>query len=124
VTDEPVTATWVFADGSRSSALIVECLVRGETQVRILWNVYLDMYAVGITSRIDEEPPITQDWPVDANGTSSFYPTDDLAFLSQMFDRTRLVAQVQPWNQDQVTLTFPIAGIESAVTNVRTACGW
>lgn len=36
----------------------------------------------------------------------------------------RLLARAQPWSHDEVTLAFPIAGVEQAVANVRTACGW
>jgi hypothetical protein len=124
LTDDPITATWLFADGSRSAALIVECISRGVTQVRILWNVYLDLETADITTRIGDQDPVTQAWPLDTNGTSSYYPTDPLAFLATLFGQDRLVAQTQPWNRNEVTLVFPIAGVEEAVANVRTACGW
>ncbi len=124
LTDDPVTATWVFADGSRSAALIVECMSLGLTQVRISWNAFLDLATADITTRIADEDPVTQAWPVDETGTSSFYPTDPLAFLASLFGKDRLVAQTKPWNWNEMTLVFPVAGIEQAVANVRTACGW
>jgi len=124
LSDDPVTATWVFADGSRSAALVVECVTRGITQVRIFWNLYLDLETAGITTRIAAEDPVTQAWPLDETGTSSFYPTDPLVFLGDMFGKDRLVAQTKPWNKNETTLVFPITGVEAAVANVREACGW
>lgn len=124
MTDDAVTATWVFADGSRSAALIVECASRGLTSVRIFWNAYLDLETADITTRVGEGDPVTQAWPLDTNGTSSYYPTDPLAFLASLFGQDRLVAQTQPWNRNEVTLLFPVAGVEQAVANVRTACDW
>ncbi len=124
LTDDPVTATWVYADGSRSSALSGECGSRGLTQVRIFWNLYLDLETADITTRIASEDPVIQAWPLDETGTSSFYPTDPLVFLASLFGKDRLVAQTKPWNRDDTTLVFPITGVEEAVANVRAACGW
>lgn len=124
LTDDPVTATWVYADGSRTAALIVECLSRGVTQVRIFWNLYLDLETAHITSRIGDEEPVTQGWPLDETGTSAFYPLDPLTFLASLFGKDRLVAQTRPWNRNETTLVFPIAGVEAAVSNVREACRW
>lgn len=124
LTDDPITSTWVYADGSRSAALVVECVSRGITQVRIFWNLYLDLETAGITTRIADEEPVTQAWPLDETGTSSYYPTDPLAFLASLFGKDRLVAQTKPWNRNDTTLVFPITGVEDAVANVRTACGW
>lgn len=124
LTDDSVTATWVFANGSRSTALYVECVSGGLTQVRIFWGAFLDLQTADITSRIDDEDPVIQSWPLDALGTSSFYPTDPLAFLGSLFGKDRLVAQAKPWNQNELTLVFPITGIEGAVANVRAACDW
>ncbi len=124
LTDEPIASTWVYADGSTSVALVVQCVSRAQTQVHIFWNAYLEMESARITTRIDDQTPISQPWPVDVPGTSSFYPSDELVFLDDLFGATRLVAQVKPWNQASMTVIFPVAGIEEAVTNVRAACQW
>jgi type VI secretion system protein VasI len=124
LTDESVAGTWVFADGSATVALIVQCLGRGQTKVSIFWTEFLDLTAARITTRIDDEEPATQGWPVDELGTTSYYPTDELAFLGSLFGKSRLVAQTTPWNENPMTVVFPITGIENAVANVRQACGW
>jgi hypothetical protein len=124
LTDEPVSATWVYADGSSSIALVVQCATRGQTQVYIFWNAFLDLESARITTRIDDQEPLAQGWPVDEPGTSSYYPNDELAFIDDLFGATRLAAQANPWNAEPMTVVFPVAGIEAAVANVRSACGW
>ena len=61
---------------------------------------------------------------MDEPGTSSYYPQDELAFIEDLFGATRLAAQADPWNAAPMTVVFPVAGIEAAVGNVRSACGW
>ena len=124
LTDEPIANTWVYADGSNAIALVVRCVSRAQTEVYIFWNAFLDLSAASITTRIDDQVPFTQVWPVDAPGTSSFYPTDELTFLGELFGADRLVANVTPWDQEPITVIFPVAGVEAAVANVRSACGW
>jgi hypothetical protein len=124
LTDEPVTATWVFADGSSRIALVIQCATRRQTQVYIFWDAFLDLRSARITTRIDDQQPIPQSWPVDEPGTSSYYPNDELAFIGELFGATRLAAQATPWNAEPITVVFPVAGIEAAVANVRSACGW
>jgi hypothetical protein len=124
LTDEPVASTWVFADGSNSIALVIRCVSRAQTEVYIFWNAYLEMESASITTRMDDDAPLTQAWPVDAPGTSSFYPTDELVFINDLMGATRLVAKATPWNQEPITVIFPVTGIEAAVANVRSACGW
>ena len=124
LTDEPVTATWVYADGSDTIALVVQCTTRSQTRVYIFWNAFLDLESARITTRIDDQEPLAQGWPVDEPGTSSYYPTDEVAFVQDLFGATRLVAQVKPWNAEPMTVVFPVTGLEAAVANVRSACGW
>ena len=95
-----------------------------QTQVYIFWNSFLDLESARVTTRIDDQELIAQGWPVDEPGTSSYYPTDELAFVGDLFGATRLVAQVTPWNAASMTVVFPVAGVEAAVANVRSACGW
>jgi hypothetical protein len=124
LTDEEVAATWVYADGSDTIALVVQCTTRRQTKVYIVWNAFLDLETARITTRIDQQEPIVQSWPVDEPGTSSYYPTDERVFIEDLFGATRLAAQVKPWNAEPITVLFPVAGLEAAVGNVRSACGW
>ncbi len=124
LSDEPVTATWVYADGSASIALVIQCATRSQTKVYIFWNAFLDLEQARITTRIDDQEPIALGWPVDEPGTSSYYPNDELRFIEDLFGATRLAAQADPWNGEPITVVFPVAGVEAAVANVRSACGW
>jgi type VI secretion system protein VasI len=104
--------------------LVLRCQ-RGRTDAYIEWRQFFGAAsAVEVTVRIGNAEPVTQDWHVSADNTSTLLPGNTMRFIESLFGETRVAARTTPYGDDPVTAEFSITGVENAVANVREACGW
>lgn len=108
----------------------VELYVRcqsGKVEVFIWWREFLGGLAVGrgsveVTTRFDKEEPSTRKWNQSTDMQMTFVPAGAEGFAMKLTGRSRLVAMVTPVAANPVTAVFDLAGSESAVEAVRSAC--
>lgn len=102
--------------------LIVRCQ-SNTTEMYINWHEYLGNEAE-VISRIGDEPAQTKWWSISTDHVATFYPGNKIAFLKQLMNVDKFVAQVTPYNESPVTAVFEISGLEEAIIPLRESCSW
>ncbi len=102
--------------------LLLRCLSK-DTDVYINWNDHLGTKAHVVT-RVGQEQAARNEWSLSTNKQSTFYPSNDIAFIKKLLAGKRLVAQVTPHNESPITAIFDLTGIENAIVPLRETCGW
>lgn len=80
-----------------------------------------------VTYRIDKLAPKTRRFHVSNNNESLGLwaaAGQPIPFIKALFGKNTLLVRATPHNENSVTAEFPIAGIETAITPLREACGW
>jgi len=126
--DDTTTVTLVLlADSGTSTwgnrvALVLRCK-SNKTEAYINWHDYLGSEA-RVIWRIGDEDARTAKWGLSTDSEATFYPYDDIAFIRQLLNADRLVAQVTPYAENPVTAVFDLTGLTSAIRPLQDACGW
>ena len=111
------TSAW----GSRV-VLVLRCK-SNKTEAYINWRDYLGSEA-HVTWRIGAEDARTGRWVLSTDEKATFYPYDDIAFIRQLLNADRLVAQVTPYSETPVTAVFDLTGLTNVIIPLQEACGW
>lgn len=98
----------------------------GDTDLAIDWQQFVDSDSHVVSVRVGSGAVQTEDWTEGSDGSATFYPSylGVEGFIVSMFGQTELIARTTPYLSIPITAEFRIAGIESAVVNVRQLCGW
>jgi type VI secretion system protein VasI len=126
--DDTTTVVLGLYAGSGTSArggrvlLILRCK-SNKTEAYISWDDYLGSEARA-TWRIGAEDARTSKWGLSTDKEATFYPYDAIAFIRQLLNADRLVAQVTPYSEDPVTAVFDLTGLTNAIRPLQNACGW
>jgi type VI secretion system protein VasI len=101
--------------------LILRCQSKS-IEAYISWGVYLGSSAF-VTWRVDPGRATAEQWTVSTDGTSTFCPSNEMAFVDQLVQADRLVARVTPPNANPITAVFNLDGIREAVAPLLAECG-
>lgn len=117
----------LYADSGRSTwgnrvVLVLRCKSK-KTEAYINWHDYLGSEAYVIW-RIGDADAETAKWSLSTDNEATFYPYDDIAFIKQLLNADRLVAQVTPYDESPVTAIFDLTGLTNAIHPLQEACGW
>ena len=102
--------------------LIIRC--RGkEQELFISWGVYIERESSSITTRVRDEEAFDAHWSVSSDKRSTFYPhASDL--IQKVRSGGSLVVQVVPYNENPITATFNMGGLDKVLKRVKNECGW
>ena len=113
-----------YGNATRPS-LWVRC-AENTTSLFINWGVYLGLDETWMTHRIDDAKAVTSEWSVSTTNESvgRWRGGSSIPFIKGLFDRRTLLAQITPYGESPVIVTFNVSGLEEAVQPLRDACGW
>lgn len=122
---EPVSTK--FGEGDPAT-LTVRCQKR-TTAVSIYFGgaFMADSGGFGkVVYRIDKKPAVTKAWDVSTSNKhlGLWNGGTAIPFIKSLFGANQVLIEATPFNEDSVTLTFPVAGLESAIKPLRDACKW
>jgi type VI secretion system protein VasI len=128
VDDSTTVVLSLTADEGRSRmmgepiVLIIRCR-SNKTELYINWNDYLGE-DVKVLTRVGDSAAVKKLWSVSTNRQSSFYFGSPIEFIKTLIGADRLVAQVTPYQESQVTAIFDIRGLAEAIKPLQATCGW
>lgn len=97
----------------------------GEVDLIVTWNDVLESDQPTIETAVGSDAPESQPWNASTDQVSTFYPGESIRpFIESLYGETSLVFRTTPDGSEPWVADFPIAGIETALTNVREACEW
>lgn len=108
-------------DKARPS-LMVRCM-ENHTNVIISWNRYLGINSTTMTTRLDKDKAITQEWQL-STANDSVFSTSAITFAKSMFKKDKLLARITPYGSNPVTATFNVSDLEVKIKPLREACNW
>jgi hypothetical protein len=115
------------SSGSAPSGEPVELVLRclsGKTDVYVHWNVQLGKDGAAVAMRIGSQPAQTRRWNLSTDMRETFYPADAIAFIKQLIEVDRFVAQVVPAGEGPITAVFRLRGLGVAAGPLREVCKW
>jgi hypothetical protein len=77
-----------------------------------------------ITYRIDQNAPVTAQWPLATNGTGVFYPSSPIRFIRSMPAQGQFLVRLYDSQGSYGEAAFTLDGIETVRTAVSGACKW
>tara|TARA_R110001583_G_scaffold31978_2_gene108998 strand:+ start:6083 stop:6697 length:615 start_codon:yes stop_codon:yes gene_type:complete len=103
--------------------LFVRCQ-SNETDMFIVWNDYLGMGTSRVTARVGSARAETKSWLNSTDNQATFYPSSVIGYVKKMMASPSFVAQVTPYNESPVTVTFDLTGMSNALAPLRETCKW
>lgn len=106
-------------------ALWIRC-EQDQTQLYVLWDLYLGTYDTEILYRIDSAPAHTESWeiPSDKQAAGLWSSAEAIAFIKKLFGADQMVMEVTPYADRSLKSVFEVAGLKQAIAPLRKACGW
>lgn len=110
------------------ATMVVRC-EENTTSVYLLFNDLFmsDIQGYGqVTVRVDERRAreISMGVSTDNMALGLWRGRTAIPFIRDLFGGERMFVRATPFNETRVEMTFPIAGLEEAVSPLREACGW
>ncbi len=101
--------------------LIARCQ-SNKTDLYISWNDYLGSES-SVLTRIGNNKSVTSLWGLSTDSQATFH-SNPIQFIKDMINDDKLIAQVTPYSESPVKVTFDIAGLPAAIKPLREACKW
>lgn len=95
-----------------------------KTEVFVSWDLYLGIDKIAMLTRLDKDPATRQWWVISTDYKAAFAPNNDIAFTKQLMAYKRLLAQVTPYGESPVMVTFDLTGLTKAIEPLQSACHW
>lgn len=106
----------------QNPSLSIRCKSK-EQELFIFWGVYIHRNLSLITTRIRDEDAFDANWSVSSDKRATFYPlAGDL--IQKVRAGGNLVVQVVPYNENPITATFTMGGLDKALRKVKNECNW
>lgn len=79
-----------------------------------------------VTYRLDSQKPKTasMDASTDNKALGLWSGGVAIPFIKGIYGRDAMTVRITPYNESPVTVTFPVSGLEEAITPLRKACRW
>jgi hypothetical protein len=109
-----------------ASSLAIHCRA-GRTELVISTTGSWNQTAAGevkVAYRINEDPPIEQNWKTAEAGRSLVFPGDVVRFLRSMPDGGRFLVKVYAGNTPPQESSFQLVGLEPIRRRIAAACKW
>lgn len=95
-----------------------------KTEVFINWDVYLGLEETSMLYRFDKQKAVERSWSISTDTKAVFYSGRDIDFVKAMTKADKMFARITPYNESPVSVTFDLAGLNSALKPLQQACGW
>lgn len=124
--NEPVPAR--FGGDGALATLLLRC--QNNTTSMTVWFGGQFMASSGgfdrVTYRIDDAAAQDDRWEESTNNEHMglWNGGRSIPLIKALFGHKTFLLQATPFNESSITLSFDIAGVEQAVTDLRAACGW
>lgn len=109
--------------GTVQPTLYLRCK-ENKTELYISWGVYLGLETTTVLTRLDSEKAKTAIWHLSTDNEATFYPGSPISFIRTLMRHDTLLAQVTPYGESPVMVTFDLRGLEDAVKPLQEACNW
>jgi type VI secretion system VasI family protein len=103
-------------------SLEVRC-VNSHTELLLISNNFLDANDMRVTSRIDKNVAMTEDWNISTDRKALFMP-QPVTTLKKFVDASRFLVNFTPYGKNPITAVFDISGSLDALTALRRDCKW
>ncbi len=134
MTDNRIASVVLYAEGSYGSAgqgifLAIQCNQNG-APVFVHWNKYLaptrdgDYLTKNLLVRFGSDVPKEETWSVLSDQTTTAKPVPYTDFVMSMRKVDRLVMQIEPYNENPVSVSFDLHGLTEALKQGRPECDW
>lgn len=79
-----------------------------------------------VISRVDKEKAVTKSWreSTDNSALGLWGGGSAIPFAKSLFGHDTLLIQATPFNDNALTIEFPITGLDEAIKPLREACHW
>lgn len=94
------------------------------TKFYISWETFINTESHQVTIRLDDQKAFTRTWNPSNDNEASFYSGSPIPFLKKLINAKKMVARVSPYNENDITVTFNLTGINTALENIRKQCKW
>lgn len=121
-----VTATLDSTSGTNRRRQPITVVLRcqsNKTEMFVVWNDYLGRDNSDVLIRLGDEKAVTESWRNSTDNTATFNP-NTISTIKKMLTAPKMVLQVTPYNENQVTAVFDLTGTDAAVKPIREQCGW
>ncbi|HHT7527880.1 TPA: type VI secretion system-associated protein TagO [Raoultella planticola] len=95
-----------------------------KTEVFINWDVYLGLEETSMLYRLDKQKAVERSWSISTDTKAVFYSGRDIDFVKALMKADKMFARITPYNESPVSVTFDLAGLNSALKPLQQACGW
>ena len=126
--DDTITITFILESDSGESIYgqpiyLVLRYKSKKTEAYINWNSYLGSKA-NVLTRMGTEKASTQTWSLSTDSQATFYPKDDIKFIRKLMNVDKFIAQVTPYSENPITVTFDVLGLKKAVEQFNNILHW
>ena len=118
--------TWEMADGSQVRGEIVLRCSENTTAAVFFFRAAVDPFFTPIFYRIDDKPVAASTWLSgdDEGAVGLFSGASAIPFIKGLFGAKTLAIQAAPPDAPHTTFTFPLQGLDEAITPLRETCEW
>jgi type VI secretion system protein VasI len=111
------------SQSGRKPVLFQRC--RSSTsEVFIRWHAYLGSGDAEVRIRIGKEAPRKESWPLSTDGTDTFFPGNNTAFMKALAMKTSFSAWATPEDESPISAVFDTTGLFEALKPLAEACNW
>lgn len=103
--------------------LILRCS-ENKTEAYINWGVFIGSLNTEVLTRFDKEKAKIQNWSASTDNKATFVPGNNVTFIKNLINHQTLFTQVVPFNENPVTTSFDLTGLNEAIKPLRDACHW
>lgn len=107
----------------RPMRLVISCRPEREPLVGINWYLHVGTQQVPVHLAIDGQAPVQRLWSVTSDGTTTVELWNSPAIVRALLHARSLLAQLVLPDDQVVTATFTVAGLDEAIRPHRAACG-
>ncbi|UUE36570.1 type VI secretion protein [Pectobacterium aroidearum] len=95
-----------------------------KTELLINWDVYLGLDETTMLHRLDKQKAVNRTWSISTDTKAVFYNGRPIEFIKSLMSSEKMYAQITPYNENSVGVTFDLKGLSNAIKPLQQACGW
>jgi type VI secretion system protein VasI len=95
-----------------------------KTELYINWDTYLGLNETQMLYRLDKQKAKTKTWNISSDTKAVFYRGNVIEFVKALTQANGMYAQITPYNESPVNVTFDLTGLSEALKPLQKACGW
>jgi len=95
-----------------------------KTNLFIVWNMYLGLDSTNMLVRFDKEKAESSEWYISTDAKAVFARRGHIGLAKRIMNHNQMLAQITPYGESPVMVTFDVSGLEEAIKPLRKACSW